>query len=118
MNDDSRMKEAQKIMAAFQRQTERLQNPQVGVPENLAVGSNEFDNQGGDVAGHGDGNNVGMGFDNQGPPQETTLVNPSRPVSGPFPNQTAPTPQPPAATHSTNGGSRSSIYITRNMPRM
>jgi hypothetical protein len=61
MNDEQKLQEAKKIMEAFQHQTQQLQNPLIN-----NTNMNKFDNQGGDFASHGNGNNIGMGFDNQG----------------------------------------------------
>ena len=76
-NEDlQNMKDAAKIMDAFKKQTQMMGAPATSIPPTKLVGTNEFDNQGGQFAECGKGNMVGMGFDNQGSQSTTNLVRP------------------------------------------
>lgn len=87
MSEDERMAEARKIMEAFQRQTQMVQGGGASHPTPSDTSVGQFDNQGGNFGKPGDGNNIGMGFDNQG---ETNagLQMPVRPKPVQAPQQT------------------------------
>ena len=81
MSEKENMEEARKIMETFAKQTERFQggySPNTPMPsDSIPPGTNEFDNQGGEFAPHGDGNDVGTGFDNQGTHIEEGIIKPA-----------------------------------------
>jgi hypothetical protein len=88
MDEKQKMKEARKVMEAFDKQIKQSQNPIIS-----PVSSNEFDNQGGEFASYGDGNSIGMGFDNQGDQSN----NPAAPINiqtAVPKTHTQPTPEP------------------------
>lgn len=90
-NDAENMEAAAKIMQAFQNQTNMMQQGSTNpAATSHGVGTNEFDNQGGEFAAPGDGNAVGMGFDNQGAPEP--IIQPTQPIQ-----PLNPTIQPPTA---------------------
>lgn len=70
---DQYLKEAAKIMEQFRQQ--QMGGNQMSPP----VQTNEFDNQGGGFGTYGDGNDIGMGFDNQGSNQFKPTMAPPRP---------------------------------------
>ena len=59
-------KEAARLFNLFQNQSGMIQND-----TNRRM--NEFDNQGGDFGEYGDGNSIGLGFDNQNPSNESNI---------------------------------------------
>ncbi len=59
-------KEAARLFNLFQKQTNMVQN---NTPKN----TNAFDNQGGEFGEYGDGNSIGLGFDNQNPSNEMNV---------------------------------------------
>jgi hypothetical protein len=82
MSDNERLEEAKKIMEAFQRQTQMAANGGLPSRAQTTTESNGIDNQGGGFGVHGDGNNIGMGFDNQGE-SNAGLHPPTRPAAQP-----------------------------------
>lgn len=84
MSDDERLAEAKKIMEAFQRQTQMASAGGMPQPAPSDASVGQFDNQGGGFGKPGDGNNIGMGFDNQG--ESNAGLHP--PVRRPTPVQT------------------------------
>jgi len=80
-NDAENLKEAAKIMEAFQNQTKLMQGAVNPINLPIPVGTNEFDNQGGNFITPGNGNTIGMGFDNQGEENKTNLFQPVNPVA-------------------------------------
>ena len=100
-SDAENMEAAAKIMKAFQDQTNMLQNSSNPSASGPVVGTNEFDNQGGDFAEPGNGNTIGMGFDNQGtldpslqPPEQQPMNTPVQPPVQPQPVQPPVQPAP------------------------
>ena len=98
-NDSENMEAAAKIMKAFHDQTNMMQ-PNATTPSPM-TGGNEFDNQGGEFAAPGNGNAIGMGFDNQGepepiiqqviqPPSATPVAQPQMQPPQPAPSQPVP----------------------------
>jgi len=94
MSDNERLEEAKKIMEAFQRQTQMAANGGLPSHQQKPTESNGIDNQGGTFANPGDGNNIGMGFDNQGDQNAGVqpLINPSTPQPAPQPINQNPSP--------------------------
>ena len=60
-------KEAAKLFNLFQKQNNAVQNT------NTSKNTNAFDNQGGEFGEYGDGNSIGLGFDNQNPSNEMNI---------------------------------------------
>lgn len=97
-SDEQYLKEAAKIMEAFQKQSSMLQ-PGATAPASAPLSGNEFDNQGGgEFIKPGEGNVVGTGFDNQGSNNPTDLVQNvnHNPIPN-NPNVANPTNTPPPA---------------------
>lgn len=107
MDENQKLEEAKKIMNAFQQQMSSSGQPSQSTQfqNSSRGGTNEFDNQGGDFAGYGDGNSIGMGFDNQGNTQKKHMINNPRPhVMNNPPQQQVVTNQGPVTMQSPPGG--------------
>lgn len=87
MSDNERLEEAKKIMQAFERQTQMAAGGGIPNYKQQTSESNGIDNQSGTFGVHGKGNNIGMGFDNQGE-SNAGLRPPVRPPAQPQMPQT------------------------------
>lgn len=73
-NEEQNRKDAKRLFDLFQKQNGIMNN---NVSNNTSSAPsknvNEFDNQGGEFCEYGDGNTVGLGFDNQNPENESNV---------------------------------------------
>jgi len=68
LNNKQDAKDAKRLFELFQKQNGIISNNiSNNVPTTQLKNTNEFDNQGGEFCEYGDGNTVGLGFDNQNP---------------------------------------------------
>jgi len=88
-NEEQNEKDAKRLFELFQKQNGVMSgNISNNTPSTPSGNVNLFDNQGGQFCEYGDGNTIGLGFDNQNPENENNIQLPqmnrkSRPQSQP-----------------------------------